>query len=118
MAVSVRELGEHLAPTFEIAHSVYSKLRRPLILGNKSNAEVTRDICQLLDPKPGPGWWISLSASLVFLAIGVAATMHTVTTGIGTWGLNRTVGWAFDITNFVFRSEEHTSELQSHSFIW
>jgi molybdopterin-containing oxidoreductase family membrane subunit len=23
-------------------------------------------------------------------------------TGIGTWGLNRTVGWAFDITNFVF----------------
>jgi molybdopterin-containing oxidoreductase family membrane subunit len=23
-------------------------------------------------------------------------------TGIGIWGLNRTVGWAFDITNFVF----------------
>ena len=23
-------------------------------------------------------------------------------TGIGTWGLNKTVGWAFDITNFVF----------------
>ena len=23
-------------------------------------------------------------------------------TGIGTWGLNRTVGWGFDITNFVF----------------
>ncbi|MAT39642.1 MAG: hydrogenase [Ectothiorhodospiraceae bacterium] len=23
-------------------------------------------------------------------------------TGIGTWGLNNTVGWAFDITNFVF----------------
>ena len=22
--------------------------------------------------------------------------------GIGTWGLNKTVGWAFDITNFVF----------------
>jgi molybdopterin-containing oxidoreductase family membrane subunit len=25
-----------------------------------------------------------------------------VRTGIGTWGLNRTIGWAFDITNFVF----------------
>src|SRR5207249_56915 len=23
-------------------------------------------------------------------------------TGIGTWGLNSSVGWAFDITNFVF----------------
>ena len=22
--------------------------------------------------------------------------------GIGIWGLNNTVGWAFDITNFVF----------------
>ncbi|MBS2025602.1 MAG: polysulfide reductase NrfD, partial [Deltaproteobacteria bacterium] len=25
-----------------------------------------------------------------------------IATGIGTWGLNRTIGWAFDITNFVF----------------
>jgi hypothetical protein len=32
----------------------------------------------------------------------VIATAHTITTGIGTWGLNKTVGWAFDITNFVF----------------
>ena len=23
-------------------------------------------------------------------------------TGIGTWGLNKTVGWAWDITNFVW----------------
>jgi len=80
----------------------HSKLRRPLILGHKSNAEVTRDICQLLDPRPGRGWWISLAVSLVLLAVGVVATVHTVNTGIGTWGLNRTVGWAFDITNFVF----------------
>ena len=27
---------------------------------------------------------------------------YQIATGIGTWGLNRTVGWAFDITNFVF----------------
>ena len=27
---------------------------------------------------------------------------YEIATGIGTWGLNRTVGWAFDITNFVF----------------
>jgi hypothetical protein len=28
--------------------------------------------------------------------------MYTVSTGIGTWGLNKTVGWAWDITNFVW----------------
>jgi molybdopterin-containing oxidoreductase family membrane subunit len=32
----------------------------------------------------------------------VAAISYQITVGIGTWGLNRTVGWAFDITNFVF----------------
>jgi molybdopterin-containing oxidoreductase family membrane subunit len=26
----------------------------------------------------------------------------TLSTGIGTWGLNKTVGWAWDITNFVW----------------
>jgi hypothetical protein len=25
--------------------------------------------------------------------------IYTVSTGIGTWGLNKTVGWAWDITN-------------------
>jgi molybdopterin-containing oxidoreductase family membrane subunit len=28
--------------------------------------------------------------------------IYTVSTGIGTWGLNKTVGWAWDITNFVW----------------
>ena len=36
------------------------------------------------------------------LGLGAAAVTYQVATGIGTWGLNRTVGWAFDITNFVF----------------
>ena len=31
-----------------------------------------------------------------------SAIGYQIATGIGTWGLNRTVGWAFDITNFVF----------------
>jgi molybdopterin-containing oxidoreductase family membrane subunit len=36
------------------------------------------------------------------LLVGVAAVWYQITVGIGTWGLNSTVGWAFDITNFVF----------------
>jgi molybdopterin-containing oxidoreductase family membrane subunit len=27
---------------------------------------------------------------------------NLLSTGIGTWGLNKTVGWAWDITNFVW----------------
>ena len=46
------------------------------------------------------GWPFLLAFSLLLL--GVAAVTYQIATGIGTWGLNRTVGWAFDITNFVF----------------
>jgi Ni/Fe-hydrogenase subunit HybB-like protein len=46
-----------------------------------------------------------------FVAVGVLSTIvlaaaaafgYQVYTGIGVWGLNRPVFWAFDITNFVF----------------
>jgi molybdopterin-containing oxidoreductase family membrane subunit len=36
------------------------------------------------------------------LTVGAASILYMAATGIGTWGLNPTVGWAFDITNFVF----------------
>ena len=39
---------------------------------------------------------------VILLLVGVAAVTYQILVGIGTWGLNRTVGWAFDITNFVF----------------
>lgn len=36
------------------------------------------------------------------MLFGFAMIGWTIYEGIGTWGLNKTVGWAFDITNFVF----------------
>ena len=36
------------------------------------------------------------------LAVGVAMATYLISTGVGVWGLNEPVGWAFDITNFVF----------------
>ncbi len=84
------------------ADGVVSSLRRPLIEGHKTHAEVTDDICRILDRRPGAGWWAAFSIAVCLLIAGAIATAHTVTTGIGTWGLNKTIGWAFDITNFVF----------------
>jgi molybdopterin-containing oxidoreductase family membrane subunit len=74
----------------------------PLIAGNKSAADVTRDIVSVLDSKPSGLWWLGFALSFTALALGVAAVAYQIVTGIGTWGLNSTVGWAFDITNFVF----------------
>ena len=74
----------------------------PLIAGNKSPADVTRDVVGALDAKPSALWWGGLALSAAALMLGAAAIGYQTATGIGTWGLNRTVGWAFDITNFVF----------------
>jgi Ni/Fe-hydrogenase subunit HybB-like protein len=43
---------------------------------------------------------VSLSAALV--SAGVAAFGYQLYSGIGVWGINSPVFWAFDITNFVF----------------
>ena len=43
---------------------------------------------------------MALATSLVLA--GVAAFGYQVYSGIGVWGINSPVFWAFDITNFVF----------------
>ena len=81
---------------------IETPLRPPLVTGEKTLSQVTRDICAPMERKPNGLWWIAFSISLVALFGGVAAVWYQLATGIGTWGLNKTVGWGFDITNFVF----------------
>jgi molybdopterin-containing oxidoreductase family membrane subunit len=81
---------------------LYSILRKPLILGNKTFADVTADITDPLERKSTAAWWGAFLVALTMLGLGVVSVTYQVMTGIGTWGLNNTVGWAFDITNFVF----------------
>jgi molybdopterin-containing oxidoreductase family membrane subunit len=74
----------------------------PLIAGNKSPAQVTADVCAPLERGPSFLWCVAFLFSFALLLLGVVAVTYQTYVGIGTWGLNRTVGWAFDITNFVF----------------
>jgi len=85
-----------------MADTAVSVLREPLVDGDKGLADVTRDICRPLEGRPTRLWYLALAASSSMLLLGVVAVTYQILTGIGTWGLNRTVGWAFDITNFVF----------------
>ncbi|MHC4449221.1 MAG: NrfD/PsrC family molybdoenzyme membrane anchor subunit [Planctomycetota bacterium] len=81
---------------------VVSELREPLTDVPVSYRKVTDDIARPLEGKPTNLWYIGIALSSTALLLGVLAVSYTIATGIGTWGLNRTVGWAFDITNFVF----------------
>ncbi|MDX2022515.1 MAG: NrfD/PsrC family molybdoenzyme membrane anchor subunit [Deltaproteobacteria bacterium] len=85
-----------------MAHNPVSSLRRPLIEGRRSLRQLTDDIMRPLTEGVTRRWWIAFFGSLIVLLIGACAIGYQVSTGIGVWGLNRTVGWAFDITNFVF----------------
>jgi len=81
---------------------VCSISRKPLVDGEKSIAQVTADVARPLESRAGALWWSAFSAAFLLLMLGVLAAGYQIATGIGTWGLNKTVGWAFDITNFVF----------------
>lgn len=39
---------------------------------------------------------------MVLFIYGFGCIAYTVSTGIGAWGLNRTINWGWDITNFVW----------------
>jgi Ni/Fe-hydrogenase subunit HybB-like protein len=79
-----------------------SELRPPLILGDKTWHDITEDVCRPVESKANKWWWLAFSVSLAAFIWWVIAVSYTVGTGLGVWGLNKTVGWAWDITNFVW----------------
>ncbi|MCH8328631.1 MAG: polysulfide reductase NrfD [Candidatus Marinimicrobia bacterium] len=81
---------------------ILSQQEMPLVGGHKSIADVSDDVVGILDRQPTWLWWLGITLSSSALLLGIVSVTYQIRTGIGTWGLNRTVGWAFDITNFVF----------------
>ncbi|MGY8989442.1 MAG: NrfD/PsrC family molybdoenzyme membrane anchor subunit, partial [Flavobacteriales bacterium] len=79
-----------------------AEIRDPLILGSKSYHDITKDVSRPVEGKANKYWWILFSLSAGLMLWGFACMALTVGTGIGAWGNNNTVGWAWDITNFVW----------------
>ena len=79
-----------------------SQLREPLVDGNKDYHQVTEDIIRPIEVKPGRLWYIGFFISVALLLFGVYSVYREVTYGIGQWNLQKTVGWGWDITNFVW----------------
>lgn len=81
---------------------VTSSVREPLITGGKTLKDVTHDVSRQVEGKPSLGWILGLLVAVGTLLLGSLALVATLWEGIGMWGLNKTVGWAWDITNFVW----------------
>jgi molybdopterin-containing oxidoreductase family membrane subunit len=77
-------------------------IRKPLIVGDKSYHDITVEVAAPIEGKANKLWWTAFTIALLAFLWGLGSIMYTIGTGIGVWGLNKTVGWAWDITNFVW----------------
>jgi len=98
---------------------VTSAIREPLVTGGKTVHDVSEDISRQVEGKPVRLWWIAFGISFVFLLYGLYCACMVEWVGIGVWGLNKTVGWAWDITNFVWWvGIGHAGTLISAILLW
>ena len=77
----------------------------PLVEGGVSLHEITNAICAPVEQevlKTPIGWTIAFLISLGLLGVFGLTVGYLVYKGIGIWGNNQPVGWAWDITNFVW----------------
>jgi Ni/Fe-hydrogenase subunit HybB-like protein len=74
----------------------------PVLVGRPDDRALSES---LLEPVLGPtrkGWLMLVAALLVGVSYWIVSLVTTLFVGIGTWGNNIPVAWAFDITNFVW----------------
>ncbi|MBC7936536.1 MAG: polysulfide reductase NrfD [Rhizobacter sp.] len=79
-----------------------SQQREPLVDGDKNYHQITEDIIGPIEAKPTRLWYIGFWISVALLIFGGYSVYREVTYGIGQWNLNKTIGWGWDITNFVW----------------
>jgi molybdopterin-containing oxidoreductase family membrane subunit len=77
-------------------------VRAPLVIGGRSIKDVTDIVCGYVENRPGR-WWLPFFALVAGISgVGGLMILYLIITGVGVWGLNNQVDWAWDITNFVF----------------
>jgi polysulfide reductase-like protein len=75
----------------------------PIIGPGHDFTSVTEKIASIaLRRRTSRGWFIGFGVSFLFFMMLLASLSWLVLKGVGIWGENEPVGWAFDILNFVW----------------
>src|SRR6267142_136058 len=84
-------------------HAVVGTGEPPVIAPGHTFSTVTDKISSIvLTRKTGLGWYVGFGVSFLLTMLLFVAVTYLVVKGIGIWGNNVPVGWAFEITNFVW----------------
>lgn len=76
--------------------------REALVKGDKSYARITDDICRVMDNKPSKFWYLGMGLASILLLFGAYSVYRLIVYGIGDWNLGKTIGWGWDITNYIW----------------
>ncbi|MCB0772604.1 MAG: polysulfide reductase NrfD, partial [Flavobacteriales bacterium] len=77
-------------------------IRPPLILGHRTYGDITADVAAPIENKASRTYYLLLTIASIIALYGVGCILYLISKGIGVWGLNKTINWAWDITNFVW----------------
>jgi molybdopterin-containing oxidoreductase family membrane subunit len=95
-------VAEHLHP-IDDPHRAVDRGVPPVIAPGHTFGTVTDKISSIVLTQRTPLWWYA-GFGFTFMLAGLllVSLTYLVIEGIGIWGNNVPVGWAFDITNFVW----------------
>src|SRR5262245_16045182 len=96
-------MAENLSPIDDPLHAVAGTGTPPVIAPGYTFGSVTDKISAIvLTRRTPPGWYLGFGTAFLLTVLLLVALSYLVVEGIGIWGNNIPVGWAFDITNFVW----------------
>jgi molybdopterin-containing oxidoreductase family membrane subunit len=73
-----------------------------LVTGGLTFSDVTHIVSEVTERKTPRNWYIAFGFALTLLGVFGVSLLWLLWQGTGVWGLQQPVGWAWDITNFVF----------------
>ena len=88
--------------TAELTPAEQAVIRPPLVLNKRTYGWIGNYVSSIVEDKTPIWWWICLLPCVLLTAVLGFCITYLISTGVGVWGNNHPVGWAWDITNFVF----------------
>jgi Ni/Fe-hydrogenase subunit HybB-like protein len=78
-------------------------VKRPNLVDNeRTSGWISNYVSSIVEAKTPRWWWISIFFTSSLTLVCFSLLIYLIATGVGVWGNNHPVGWAWDITNFVF----------------